>query len=45
MRDAGFLGLRTEWWHFTVEGWEKFLPPKDAKRAEEVFGTKWKGQL
>jgi D-alanyl-D-alanine dipeptidase len=45
MRDAGFLGLRTEWWHFTVDGWQKFLPPEEAKRAEEVFGTKWKGQL
>ncbi len=45
MRDAGFLGLRTEWWHFTVEGWEKFLPPEEAKRALEVFGTKWEGKL
>ena len=45
MRDAGFLGLRTEWWHFTIEGWEKFLPPEEAKRAAEVFGTKWEGKL
>lgn len=45
MRDAGFLGLRTEWWHFTVEGWQKFLPPEDAKRAMEGFGQKWEGKL
>lgn len=45
MRDAGFLGLRTEWWHFTVEGWQKLLPPEEAKRAMEVFGTKWEGKL
>ncbi|MEP7015532.1 MAG: M15 family metallopeptidase [Verrucomicrobiota bacterium] len=45
MRDAGFLGIRTEWWHFTVRGWQKFLPPEEAKRAMEGFGTKWEGQL
>ena len=45
MAEAGFLGLRTEWWHFTVEGWEKLLPPEQAKRAAEVFGTKWEGKL
>jgi zinc D-Ala-D-Ala dipeptidase len=45
MRDAGFLGLRTEWWHFTADGWQQFLPPEEAKRAMEGFGTKWEGQL
>jgi D-alanyl-D-alanine dipeptidase len=45
MRDAGFLGLRTEWWHFTAEGWETFLPPEEAKRAKEAFGTTWTGKL
>jgi zinc D-Ala-D-Ala dipeptidase len=37
MREAGFLGLRSEWWHFTVVDWQKFLPPDKAKRAFEVF--------
>lgn len=37
MRDAGFYGLRSEWWHFTVADWQKFLPPEEAKRAEEEF--------
>jgi D-alanyl-D-alanine dipeptidase len=45
MRDAGFYGLRTEWWHFTIAYWQKYLPPEEAKRAEEVFGTHWQGKL
>jgi D-alanyl-D-alanine dipeptidase len=45
MRDAGFYGLRSEWWHFTIEGWQKYLPPEEAKRAEEAFGTRWEGKL
>lgn len=45
MRDAGFLGLRSEWWHFTIENWRRFLPPDDAKRAMEVMGQRWEGKL
>lgn len=45
MHDAGFLGLRTEWWHFTAEDWEKLMPPDQAKRAAETFGATWKGKL
>lgn len=45
MRDAGFYGLRSEWWHFTIENWHKFLPPEDAKRAFEVMGQSWEGKL
>jgi D-alanyl-D-alanine dipeptidase len=45
MRDAGFYGLRSEWWHFTVENWQKYLPPEEAKRAAQVFGTRWQGKL
>lgn len=37
MRDAGFYGLRSEWWHFTLSDWKRFLPPDQAKRAEEAF--------
>ena len=45
MRDAGFYGLRTEWWHFTLDDWQKFLPPDEAKRAMQVLGQKWEGNL
>jgi zinc D-Ala-D-Ala dipeptidase len=45
MAQAGFYGLRTEWWHFTVEDWQKYLPPEMAKRAEQVLGTSWQGKL
>jgi zinc D-Ala-D-Ala dipeptidase len=45
MRDAGFYGLRTEWWHFTIADWQKYLPPETAKRAAQVFGTHWQGKL
>lgn len=45
MGEAGFYGLRTEWWHFTVEDWQKLLPPEMAKRAAQVLGTAWQGQL
>ena len=45
MRDAGFLGLRSEWWHFTLENWQKFLPPEEARRALQVMGQSWEGKL
>jgi zinc D-Ala-D-Ala dipeptidase len=45
MRDAGFYGLRTEWWHFTIADWQKYLPPEEAKRAVQVFGTRRQGKL
>jgi D-alanyl-D-alanine dipeptidase len=45
MRDAGFLGLRSEWWHFAVENWHKFMPPEEAKRAFQVMGQSWEGKL
>jgi D-alanyl-D-alanine dipeptidase len=45
MREAGFYGLRTEWWHFTIANWQRYLPPEEAKRAEQVFGTHWEGKL
>lgn len=45
MRNAGFYGLRTEWWHFTIADWQKYLPPEEAKRAAQVFGTRWQGKL
>lgn len=45
MAHAGFYGLRTEWWHFTSSDWQKYLPPDEVKRALEVLGTHWEGQL
>jgi D-alanyl-D-alanine dipeptidase len=45
MADAGFYGLRTEWWHFNIVGWQKYLPPDEAKRATQTFGTRWQGKL
>jgi zinc D-Ala-D-Ala dipeptidase len=45
MRDAGFLGLRSEWWHFTVEDWQKHMPPEEVKRAMQVMGQAWEGEL
>jgi zinc D-Ala-D-Ala dipeptidase len=45
MHKAGFLGLRTEWWHFTIADWQKFLPPEKAKSAAQVLGTRWDGNL
>ena len=45
MRDAGFYGLRSEWWHFALDTWQKFMPPEEAKRAAEAMGQTWEGAL
>lgn len=45
MAQAGFYGLRTEWWHFTIEDWQKYLPREEVKRAAQVLGTTWQGKL
>jgi D-alanyl-D-alanine dipeptidase len=44
MRNAGFWGLRTEWWHFTIADWQKYLPTQTARTAQ-VCGTHWQGKL
>ena len=44
MYRAGFWGMRTEWWHFTVSDWKKFLP-EEARQSAHVQGTQWNGQL
>jgi len=44
MRNAGFWGLRTEWWHFTIADWQKYLP-NQAARTAKVSGTQWQGKL
>src|SRR5437773_4861515 len=45
MHKAGFWGLRTEWWHFTIADWQKYLPPEKAKSAAQVLGTHWESGL
>ncbi|MEY2440548.1 MAG: zinc D-Ala-D-Ala dipeptidase [Verrucomicrobiota bacterium] len=43
MAASGFYGFRSEWWHFTVKDWPKFLPPEEAKRVAQLFGSPTKG--
>jgi D-alanyl-D-alanine dipeptidase len=44
MHRAGFWGMRTEWWHFTIADWKKFLPGEERQSAH-VQGTQWTGRL
>src|SRR5215813_13335423 len=44
MHRAGFWGMRTEWWHFTIADWKKYLP-EEARHAAHVSGTQWSGKL
>jgi D-alanyl-D-alanine dipeptidase len=44
MLKAGFWGLRTEWWHFTIANWQKYLPDQ-MRRTAQVCGTQWQGKL
>ncbi|HEX5491699.1 MAG TPA: M15 family metallopeptidase [Candidatus Udaeobacter sp.] len=44
MHRAGFWGMRTEWWHFTIADWKKFLPI-EARQSAHVQGTHWTGKL
>jgi len=44
MHRAGFWGMRTEWWHFTIADWKKFLP-QQARQSAHVQGTQWTGKL
>lgn len=39
MREAGFYGIRSEWWHFTSQNWQQLMPPDLAKRAVEAFNA------
>jgi D-alanyl-D-alanine dipeptidase len=45
MYKAGFCGLRTEWWHFTILGWQKYVPPEKAKATAKLLGTHSEGNL
>jgi D-alanyl-D-alanine dipeptidase len=33
MRDAGFYGQPTEWWHFVIADWQNYVPHQELKRA------------
>jgi D-alanyl-D-alanine dipeptidase len=44
MYRAGFWGMRTEWWHFTIADWQKYLP-EEARHSAHVTGTQWSGKL
>lgn len=37
MREAGFYGIRSEWWHFTSQDWQQLMPPDEARRAVQAF--------
>ena len=45
MHIAGFCGLRTEWWHFTILEWQKYVPPEKAKSAAQVLENNSEGGL
>jgi D-alanyl-D-alanine dipeptidase len=36
MAHAGFYGLRTEWWHFTVSDWKRYVPERLANLSNAV---------
>ena len=44
MHKAGFSGMRTEWWHFAIADWKKFLP-EEARESAHVQGSQWNGKL
>lgn len=44
MGRAGFWGIRTEWWHFTIADWGKYVP-EEVRRSAHVTGTQWTGKL
>jgi D-alanyl-D-alanine dipeptidase len=45
MADSGFLGMRTEWWHFTVADWQKYVPREEVKRGAHGFEARWQAKL
>jgi D-alanyl-D-alanine dipeptidase len=45
MGKAGFCGLRTEWWHFTIADWQKYVPSEKSRSAAQVLETHSEGGL
>lgn len=35
MREGGFYGMRTEWWHFIAYDWKKYAPIREARRLSD----------
>lgn len=35
MREGGFYGMRTEWWHFVAYDWKKYAPIREAKKISD----------
>ena len=35
MREGGFYGMRTEWWHFIAYDWKKYSPIREAKKTSD----------
>ncbi len=35
MREGGFYGMRTEWWHFVAYDWKKYAPIREAKKVAD----------
>ncbi len=35
MREGGFYGMRTEWWHFIAYDWKKYAPIREAKTLSD----------
>ena len=44
MHRAGFSGMCSEWWHFTIADWQRYLP-EEARQSAHVEGTQWNGKL
>jgi D-alanyl-D-alanine dipeptidase len=45
MHKAGFCGLRTEWWHYTILEWQKYVPADKAKATAQLLGIRAGGNL
>jgi D-alanyl-D-alanine dipeptidase len=35
MRQGGFYGMRSEWWHFVAYDWKKYAPIREAKKISD----------
>jgi D-alanyl-D-alanine dipeptidase len=35
MREGGFYGMRTEWWHFIAYDWKRYGPIREADRTKQ----------
>jgi D-alanyl-D-alanine dipeptidase len=40
MKESGFIGLSTEWWHFAARDWQQFSPLSPAPAGQEQTAVK-----